>query len=181
MRQMLETKHRIPCIFFVFGLVISLLFVSTVSAQISVDIEGGAATIYVNQQVEYTANATGGIPPYSYQWYTQLWSQDPNTPTASPIGNLVGVSGANSPSFNFTATSPGIYDISIRVNDSANNSVYDSFPPAGIEIKVLAATTPGPSQASSSPAVAELPFFAVLPLLIVVLSVAPLIKRKLNN
>ena len=152
----------------------AIIVAQPVNAQIGVDVEPGPTTIYINQQVEFTATANGGTPPYSYQWYTQLWSKDPKAPTTSPEGNLIAVSGANSSRFDFTASSTGIYDISIRVNDSANNSVYDVFQPGGIWVTVL----PTQIQASSAPTntstpiVPEFPAIAVLPLFISVFLIA---------
>ncbi|MGA2680899.1 MAG: PKD domain-containing protein [Candidatus Bathyarchaeia archaeon] len=139
--------------------ILTMIVAQTVEAQIGVDVEPGPTTTFVNQPVEFTATASMGTPPYSYQWYTQLWSKDPNTPTASPEGNLTAVSGANSSRFNFTASSTGIYDISIRVSDSANNSVYDAFQPSGIQVTVLPtqihpSTTLTPT---STPTVPEFP------------------------
>jgi len=177
---MLKTGNRLLFSFFVLGLAVSLLFVSTVNAQTSVDVQGAPATIYVNQQVQLIANATMGTPPYSYQWYTQLWSSDPSHPTATPQGNIVPIPGANVANFNFTATSPGIYDISIRVNDSANNSVYDSFPPAGIQITVLSgqthpSSTPKPTATTAVP---ECPTWIIPSLFIVATLLAIVFYRK---
>ena len=167
----------------VLGVTVLLLFIPTVNAQIGVTVEGVSTPIYVNEEIQLTAIATMGTPPYSYQWYTQLISRDPNNPTAIPDGDIIAVQGANAASFNFSENLPGWYGISIRVSDSLNNSVYDSFPPAGILIKVipLPAPTSSAAPATASPTVPEFPYTLLLTSMVVFLLIAQIAKTKLKN
>ncbi len=154
-------KRIVLCVSLLFGLAFLLFTGVTVKAQIDVDVKvtAGSTTTLVNQPVEFTATASRGTPPYSYQWYTQLWTTwEPGMPnTLPPLGPIVAVPGATSSSFEFIESSPGTYDISINVTDSAGNSVYDVFQPGGIWVwvSVLASPTPTPATpltASPSPA-----------------------------
>lgn len=69
-----------------------------------------------------------------------------------PAGDIVAVPGATSSKFKFVASSPGTYDISIRVTDSLGNSVYDVFQPGGIWVFVQALPTSSPIISILSPA-----------------------------
>ena len=40
----------------------------------SVDVEQTSSAALVNQHVKITVTLSGGNPPYTYQWYTQLWT-----------------------------------------------------------------------------------------------------------
>jgi hypothetical protein len=113
-----------------------------VNSSFSIAIEPGSTTTTVNQTVQFTATVSGGTPPYSYQWYSQLW----------PDGDIVAVAGANSSSFAFTQTSPGMYGISVRVRDSLNMETYFVGLPGGIWVTVLAEQTPSPIISILSPA-----------------------------
>ena len=175
------TKIKMKCgLFSGICSVVLLLCLSVVGAQIDVGIEPGGGTIYVNQQIPFSANATSGTPPYSYQWYTQLWSSDPNSCAAKPQETIRAVPGANGTVFNFTENSPGLYYISIKVSDAANKTVYDSFPP-GISIKVLPlATTPTVQPISPiSPSVPEISTMVFLAILLILpfFALAAKIKR----
>ena len=59
-----------------------------------------------------------------------------------PLGSIVAVPGATSSKFNFIASTPGTYDISIKVTDSLGNSVYNVFNPGGIWVFVQASPAP---------------------------------------
>jgi hypothetical protein len=84
----------------------------------NVPITYGSHTTYVNQRVEFTAICTGGKPPYSYQWCTQLW------PTwkpgmgydLSPLGDVIAVPGANSNVFEFMPDTNGTISITLQNN-----------------------------------------------------------------
>ena len=89
-------------------------------------------TTGVNQPVEFTANATGGTPPYTFQWYTTYL--DPAIPSGQ--WHTVMVPDSNSSTFKFAASIPGRYGISIRLSDSKGEGEYQSFQPMGIVVTV---------------------------------------------
>ena len=124
---------------------------SVVQAQIGADVRvtAGSTTTLVNQPVEFTVTASRGTPPYSYQWCTQLWTTwEPGMAnTLPPLGPIVAVPCATSSSFEFIESSPGTYDISIRIWDSAGNYVYDVFQ-GGIWVFVFASLPPTPTPAT---------------------------------
>jgi hypothetical protein len=103
----------------------------TVNSWLNVRIETGSTTTYVNQPVQLTAFASGGTPPYSYQWYYQLY----------PNGETVAVSTYQS--FMFTPTSLGTYVIGLIVTDSVNNQAGNVQLP--ITVTVIGTATPSPS------------------------------------
>ncbi len=124
---------------YIFLALILLLFLLLLVIQnakaISVNMEGGNfQTIFVNQQIEFTANSFDGTPPYTYQWCTQTW----NSIWGSPIGSIIEVPGATSSTFKFSASTPGVYDISLKVWDSAGNYSYFVGLPAGVWVTVKA-------------------------------------------
>ncbi len=150
-------KKEIVLAVVVFALLASsLVVVGTVKAQyVSTDVKVtyGSLNTYVNQRVEFTATCNGGTPPYTYQWYAQLW------PTwkpgmgyhLSPIGSEVAVSGATSNIFDFTTSTNGTYSISLGITDSEGKYTMASFLP-GLWVFVL------PSSTSSSPTPPQISF-----------------------
>ena len=95
-------------------------------------------TTGVNQPVEFTANATGGTPPYTFQWYTTYL--DPAIPSGQ--WHTVMVPDSNSSTFKFAASIPGRYGISIRLSDSKGEGEYQSFQPMGIVVTVQTSPVP---------------------------------------
>jgi len=77
------------------------MWVSFTSA-LSVTISPCTATLDVDQSQTFTSSVTGGLSPYTYQWYLN------GTP----------VSGATKPEWKFTPTSIGSYNINVKVTDS---------------------------------------------------------------
>ena len=77
---------------------------------LSVSIEPSSATIDLGDSILFNATASGGVPPYSYQWYLN--------------GNPV--PGANSSTWNFKPASSGIYYIYVAVTDSEHNTAQSS-------------------------------------------------------
>ena len=65
-----------------------------------------SASILVGQSVAFTSMVSGGVTPYSYQWYLN--------------GNPV--SGATSDTWTFTPTASGIYYVYLQVTDNTGNS-----------------------------------------------------------
>ena len=156
------------------------------AAEISMRIEPSAfQTTYVNQPVNITAIPTSGTPPYTYQWYTQLW----NSTEGSPIGSIVAFSGATSSTFKFVESTSGTYDISLNISDSAGNGDYDSFPISGVWVIVqpLSASSPTPTPTTNillhgapkhSPTIPEFPTWIILPLFAVVILLSTVFVRK---
>jgi hypothetical protein len=141
----------------VLGLLTSLsVDVHTVNAQsISTDVEFGSpftGSTFVNQPVEFIVTSSGGIPPYTYQWYTQLWPtwKPGMSRPLSPIGSEIAVPGATSSKFEFVESTPGTYSITLKVTDSTGESTYHCFLP-GLWVFVLPSSTPSPSDADTTP------------------------------
>ena len=90
--------------------------------EVSIEVTDGSYTPCINQQVELTAVVSDGTPPYTYQWYTIFIPQDllDKGPKALLDGRVVKVEvpGANSSKFNFTASTPGTYDVNLRIIDA---------------------------------------------------------------
>ena len=131
----------------VLGLLISLFVgVQTVKASPTVMVDQPWYRVTgVNQPVEFTANASGGAPPYTFQWYTTFL--DPTI--SSDQWKTIEVPYSNSSTFTFIASTPGRYGISINVTDSNGDGEYQSFQPIGIVVTVQSSpvpqSTPSPS------------------------------------
>jgi len=76
----------------------------------SVSISPPSASIRVGQSVAFTSTASGGKPPYRYQWYLN------GTP----------VSGATSSSWTFTPATTGTYLIYVKVTDQNDNTAQSA-------------------------------------------------------
>ena len=76
------------------------------SPPLSASINPLSASILVGQSVTFTSTVTGGVTPYTYQWYLN--------------GNLV--SGATSDTWTFTPTASGIYYVYLKVTDAEGNT-----------------------------------------------------------
>lgn len=74
---------------------------------LSASISPTSASIPISQLVPFTSSVTGGIPPYTYQWYL----------------NDYPVSGGTSPIWTFTPTTSGIFYVYLKVADSKGNTV----------------------------------------------------------
>lgn len=86
------------------------------SQDLSATIASPVSSLYVGQQAILTASASGGLPPYSFQWYN-------NT-----SGVAVAMPGENSTAFTLTATGNGSFKYSVMVSDSETHakSAYSS-------------------------------------------------------
>ena len=155
----------------VLGLLISLFVgVQTVKASPMVMVDQPWYRITgVNQPVEFTANASGGTPPYTFQWYTTFL--DPTV--SSDQWKTIEVPYSNSSTFTFIASTPGRYGISINVTDSNGDGEYQSFQPIGIVVTVQSSpvpqstTSPSPSHTASlnptpTPTIPEFPSWTIL-------------------
>jgi len=76
----------------------------TVNPQLTVSISPSEATIYRGQSQTFSSSPSGGTFPYSYQWYLD----------GAPV------SGATNPSWTFTPSSTGTYQIYVEVTDAVN-------------------------------------------------------------
>jgi len=72
---------------------------------LSASISPLSASILVGQSVTFTSTVSGGVTPYTYQWYLN--------------GNPV--AGATSNTWTFTPTSSGIYYVYLKVTDNVGN------------------------------------------------------------
>jgi hypothetical protein len=113
-------------------------------------------TTYPNQPVEINSYATGGTPPYTYQWRTEFIPQyildSPYFPFPAMLDSRiirVNVPGATSPTFNFVESTPGTYNVCLDINDSAGNTIAASTGPF---IVVLQQTAPSPNATPTPPA-----------------------------
>jgi hypothetical protein len=84
----------------------------TVNPALTVTLSPTSAIIDLTQSKTFMATASGGTPPYSYQWYVN--------------GNPV--SGATSSSYVFTPIVAGNYVVSVKVTDIAGMSAQPSAP-----------------------------------------------------
>ncbi len=104
----------------------------TVNQGLSIDINQETTTTKVNQPVQFTVLASGGTPPYAYQWHSRLHAS----------GEIV--ASATSSTFIFTPTAAGTYTIYVTVEDSVNSQVELDFP-LMLTVTALAEATPSPS------------------------------------
>jgi len=79
---------------------------SLIPPPFSVSISPLSASILIGQSVTFTSTVSGGITPYSYQWFL----------------NGAPVSGATSSSWTFMPTTSGIYYIYLKVTDAKANT-----------------------------------------------------------
>jgi len=87
---------------------------------LTVSISPTSASILVGQSVTFTSTVSGGVTPYSYQWYLN--------------GNPV--SGATSNTWAFTPTTSGIYYVYLKVTDAKGNTAQSET------ARITAATVP---------------------------------------
>jgi len=89
-------------------------------SSLSVSVSPSSATIYLGESVTFTASPSGGVAPYSYQWYV---NNDP-------------VLGATSDTWTFTPSAAGIYYVHVVVTDSENQTAQSSASRVVVQEKV---------------------------------------------
>ncbi len=77
----------------------------------SVSISPSSVAIYVDQPQLFTSSVTGGTSPFSYQWYL---NDNP-------------VSGATNPTWTFTPSSSGSYNVYLNVTDNAGSKAKSNI------------------------------------------------------
>jgi hypothetical protein len=97
---------------------------------LTVTISPGSATIDVGQSVLFTSSVSGGTPPFSYQWYLD----------GSPV------SGATNPTWTFTPSSTGTFQVYLKVTDSL--SVQGTSNVAPVQVNPLPTVSISPSSAT---------------------------------
>ena len=91
----------------------------------------GSASLKVNQNGSYTANASGGFPPYRYQWYKMEVGNSAAIATASSVKpNLYPVNvwmavGSNGTTINLSDVQN--FDVKCVVTDANNTSVTSNI------------------------------------------------------
>jgi hypothetical protein len=99
--------------------------VKYVYTPLSVSISPLSANYYVGQNINISSAASGGTPPYSYQWYN-----DTGTQTA--------ISGATSSTYSTPANAIGTYKYNVQVTDkepstiSSATGTYNIYQPLGV-------------------------------------------------
>lgn len=107
---------------------ITLVYVQV--GALSVSISPSTARIKVGESVTFSSSVSGGVPPYSYQWYL----------------NGSAVSGATSPTWTFTPTAAGYYIIYVKVTDAvpqtakSNEASVTVAPPLTVSISPMSAS-----------------------------------------
>jgi hypothetical protein len=151
----------------VFGFLASIIFCGFAEVPRgppSVNIEQTSSAAIVNQHVEITVTLGGGNPPYTFQWYTQLWTTwKPGMSYHLPaLGPLLAFPGATSSTFDFVESEPGTYDISCELTDSLNDTYGLGPMPLYVIVSQLPTAsslpTPSSSPAHSPPKISYLSF-----------------------
>jgi hypothetical protein len=110
--------------------------VLSITPPLQVSISPLSASILVGQSVTFTSTVSGGVTPYSYQWYLN--------------GNPV--SGASMSTWTFSPTASGIYYVYLKVTDAKGNTTQSdtahitvsAVPVGGYSLPIKAYTTTKP-------------------------------------
>jgi len=97
-------------------------FIPALSASISPLL----ASILVGESVIFTSTVSGGIPPYSYQWYL----------------NGSAVPGATADSWTFTPVSVGVYEVYLNVTDSSGNIAISQIATVSVTPQITVSISP---------------------------------------
>ena len=192
MRDKQLARAAIICAFLMFTLV-TLSFLpapqvvkaesaNPVTSNIESQNGSGSNSISANQQLQLIDVASGGVPPYTYQWYIR---EDK-------------ISGATSSNFTFVESTPGLYAVACEVTDSQGNTGGGlSELPLFVTVTATNAPSPtlspspapsasatptitvGPTSSPSPPNFIALPYFIVGVLVVVIaISVIFIFRRK---
>jgi hypothetical protein len=116
-------------------------------------VNGYYPKILVNQSVNYTIYASGGTPPYKYQWYIQLNTQRISDERIEPV--------SNSSKFTLTPTHAGTFLFYYAVTDPLNATAGTAGPLAlfrlGAAIPLYVFEETASPSASSSPSPSRSP------------------------
>ena len=113
-------------------------------------------TVYVGQPAVFNPTLTGGIPPYTFQWYTQKYDKQWGTPTEERVLASTSSSSSSSTSFTFVSNNPGWYAISVRINDSLGYESVFSGIGVGIWVHILETKIHPQASPPSAPIIALL-------------------------
>jgi hypothetical protein len=134
----------------------------TMVGRLTVAISPTFTIIFIGSSVIFTSTVTGGIPPYSYQWYL----------------NGTAVHGANGPIWVFTPTFPGTYYVYLNVTDSRGARAESNI------AKVIVLTIPllvGGRSTSTNAANFLAPWLSIVSLLVAGTMLKGIILRKRRN
>jgi hypothetical protein len=110
---------------------------NSVAVDSNVDVRPIYAVVAPNEPVQFTVTPVGGTPPFFYQWYYTYLD-----PIVDPEDYVrVAFPGATNETFQFSASKPGRYGISISWQDGAGYTGYQSFQPMGIVVTVTDLST----------------------------------------
>ena len=98
----------------------------TVNPWPTVSITPTSVVMDMGQSVTFTSTVSGGTPPYTYQWYL----------------NDVPVTGATSPTWTFTPTSPGSYTVYVNVTDSGDPTVKSNVASVTVNLPLSVSISP---------------------------------------
>jgi len=93
---------------------------------LTVSISPTSASILVGQSVTFTSTVSGGIPPYSYQWYL----------------NGSAVPGATADSWTFTPVSVGVYEVYLNVTDNSGNIAISQTATVSVAPQITVSISP---------------------------------------
>jgi hypothetical protein len=143
----------------IFAFAVSLVLILSISSVHRVDVKaqtyrnvldvdlgsGSSQITYTNvsEPVYFSAVATGGTPPYRYQWYYQPYEFGDTVTEVHSLGDET--EGDASANFTFRGAFPAWYLISVRVWDSVGNEKYFWCMPIGIWVKVSGEPTSSPT------------------------------------
>jgi peptidoglycan/xylan/chitin deacetylase (PgdA/CDA1 family) len=109
----------------------------TVYPQLTISISPGSTNMAVGGSQQFSSSITGGLAPYSYQWYYSNGTAVPDSTTSS---------------LTFNPTSTGSFSIYLKITDNLNSQVQSNV----ATINVASSPTPTPSS-SLLPTIAPSP------------------------
>ncbi|MEM3361440.1 MAG: PKD domain-containing protein [Candidatus Bathyarchaeia archaeon] len=138
-------------------------FFQTAPTPPTVSISPMSSSIVVGQNVKFTSTVSGGVSPYTYQWYLN------GTP----------VNGATSSSWTFNPTASGEYLVYLKVIDNGGNAAQSGI--ATITVLASAPMPVGGHSFSVTPKMATPQLTIYMALLVLLSCTITLAKRKRNS